>query len=107
MNMKLIRYGIPILLVVYLLTGVYQIRREGRAVVRRFGKIVAKPGPGLWIGLPWGIDRIERVPIATVRRVTIGYSTEQEETAGMPAGQLLTGDENLVNVRVHLDYAVA
>ena len=105
--MKIFKYILMLALAVYLLTGLHQIRPEERAVVKRFGRIVAKPGPGLWVGLPWGIDRVERVPIATVRRVTVGWMPEQEDNSGTPAGQLLTGDENLVNVRVHVDYAIA
>src|SRR3954470_15083372 len=102
--MKRLRY-LPILAIaIYLLTGVAQIRPEERAVVRRFGKVVAHPGPGLWIGLPYGIDRLDRVPTATVRRVPVGYRPEASEDN--PAGQFLTGDQNLVNVQVAIDYAV-
>jgi modulator of FtsH protease HflK len=105
--MKTLRYVLLFLFVAYLLTGVAQIGPEERAVVRRFGKVVAKPGPGLWIGLPWGIDRLDRVPTATVRRVTVGYQPEAIDDSPMPAGQLLTGDQNLVNVQVAVDYALA
>ena len=92
----------------YLLTGLHQIRPEERAVVKRFGRVTARPGPGLWIGLPWGIDRVERIPIAQIQRVTVGFPLELEEEArGVPAGLLLTGDESLVNLRLHVDFAVA
>jgi membrane protease subunit HflK len=101
---KRLRYLPIIALAAYLLTGVAQIRPEERAVVRRFGKVVAHPGPGLWIGLPYGIDRLDRVPTATVRRVTVGYRPEASEEN--PVGQFLTGDQNLVNVQVAVDYAV-
>jgi membrane protease subunit HflK len=97
-------YLLLIGLAAYLLTGVAQIRPEERAVVRRFGKVVAHPGPGLWIGFPYGIDRLDRVPTATVRRVPVGYRPEASEDD--PAGQFLTGDQNLVNVQVAVDYAV-
>ena len=53
--MKRFRYLALLLLGAYLLTGVYQIRPEERAVVRRLGRVVAKPGPGLWVGLPWAL----------------------------------------------------
>lgn len=106
--MKSFRWIVGLLLLVYLLTGVYQIRPEERAVVKRFGRIVARPGPGLWVGLPWGMDRVERVPIAQVQRVTIGYQLDDEGSAlAVPAGLLLTGDENLVTLRVHIEFAVA
>jgi membrane protease subunit HflK len=101
---KRLRYLLLIALALYLLTGVAQVRPEERAVVRRFGKVVAHPGPGLWVGLPYGIDRLDRVPTATVRRVPVGYRPDASEDD--PAGQFLTGDQNLVNIQVAIDYAV-
>jgi len=94
-------------LIGYLLTGLTQVRPGERAVVRRFGKVVDKTGPGLLIGLPYGMDRVDRVPVDLVRRVRVGFQPESDESdQNTPAGQLLTGDQNLVNVQVVLDYAV-
>ena len=91
----------------YLLTGVTQVRPGERAIVRRFGRVAAKPGPGLWIGLPDGMDRVDRVPVDLVRRVRLGYQPDAEESdQTTPPGQLLTGDHNLVNVEVVLDYVL-
>lgn len=106
--MKTVRWLVIVLFVGYLLTGIHQIRTEERAIVKRFGRITARPGPGLWIGLPWGIDRVERVPIAQVQRVSVGFQLDGEEsTLAVPPGLLLTGDDNLVNLRVSVDFAVA
>lgn len=91
----------------YLLTGLWQIRPEERAVVRRFGAIVAHPGPGLWMGLPWGMDRLERVRVNTAQQLRIGYKPEEpEDPTPLPRGQMLTADQNLVNLQVVIDYAV-
>jgi membrane protease subunit HflK len=93
----------------YLLTGVVQVRRGELAVVRRFGRVLEhKPEPGLWIGLPWWMDRVDRVVVDRVRSVTVGFNDEQEEleSDSIPAGQVLTGDHNLVNARVVLFYKV-
>lgn len=104
------RYVFPILLLGltgYLLTGVTQVRPGERAVVRRFGRVVDKPGPGLRLGLPYGMERVDRVPVDLVRRVAIGYEPDADETdQTTPPGQLLTGDHNLVNVQAVLDYSV-
>src|SRR5438874_2619520 len=90
-----------------LLTGVTQVRPGERAVVRRFGRVVATPGAGLRVGLPWGLETVERVAVDRVRRVTVGYLPEVEEAGDdAPPGQLLTGDQNLVNVQAVIDYAV-
>lgn len=91
----------------YLLTGLHQVRPEERAVVRRFGKVVARPGPGLWVGWPWGIDRVDRVPVRTVRQIKGGIDPETAfDAPGNPVGQFLTGDQNLVNLQLVLDYAI-
>src|SRR2546421_539148 len=91
----------------YLATGVAQVRPEERAVVRRFGQVVARPGPGLWVGLPWGIDRLDRVPVRTAQQLVVGYDQAAwSDAPGTPPGQFLTGDQNLVNVQLVLDYAI-
>jgi membrane protease subunit HflK len=103
--MRYVRGVLLVLLGLYLLTGVVQVRRGERAVVRRFGRMLEHhPEPGLWIGLPWGMDRVDRVEVDNVRSVTVGY--RDEESGDTPAGQLLTGDHNLVNVQVVLYYKV-
>jgi membrane protease subunit HflK len=97
-----------LLVVAYLLTGVTQVRPGERAVVRRFGRVLPdKPGPGLWVGLPWGMDRVDRVSVDQLRRVEVGYRPDgEEDPLTAPPGQLLTGDHNLVNVQVVLGYTV-
>ena len=101
------RYLLLLAFAAYLLTGLAQVRPEERAVVRRFGEVVARPYPGLWVGLPWGFDRIDRVPVRTIRQLRAGYNPETGSDApGTPLGQFLTGDQNLVNVQLVLDYAI-
>jgi modulator of FtsH protease HflK len=93
----------------YGLSGVTLVRPGERAVVRRFGRVLdSKPEPGLWIGLPWGMDRVDHVPVDQVQTIVAGYREEEDdpESLGTPTGQLLTGDHNLVNVQVSLNYKV-
>ena len=105
--MRRARLLLPLLLLAYLATGVYQIAADERAVVRRFGAVVARPGPGLWVGLPWGVDRVDRVRVRSVRQLAVGYNPDIGDDAGFtPAGQLLTGDQNLVNLKLVVEYAV-
>jgi membrane protease subunit HflK len=105
MTKRIIFLLIGLLLIASLLTAVKPIKPGERAVVRRFGKVTATPEPGLWIGLPWGLDRIDLVSVQ-VRRVAIGYEKDMDEPENaLPRGQFLTGDHNLVNVQAKLDYA--
>jgi len=86
-----------------------QIQPGERGVVRRFGRVVAKPGPGLHLGLPWGMDRVDRVSVDRERLVTVGFDSREQEDSNQertPEGQLLTGDHNLVNLRVEVYYTI-
>jgi len=89
-------------------TSVAEIGPGEQAVIRRFGRVIeVRDEPGLYIGLPWGIDRVDRVAVDQIRRVVVGFAPE-EDTAKIdtPVGQLLTGDQNLVNVQVVVNYSV-
>ncbi len=91
-------------------SAVTQIQPGEKAVVRRFGRIVDTPGPGLYLGLPWGMDRVDRVAVGRVRQVTLGNlsrsGSEDPADARAPEGQLLSGDHNLVNVQVKITYKI-
>jgi membrane protease subunit HflK len=105
------RYLLGLLVLVllggYLLTAVKIVRPGERAVVRRFGRVLEeKPAPGIWIGLPWGMDRFDRVPVSQVQSVQVGFKPDADDRVPIIPGQLLTGDHNLVNVGVVLTYAV-
>ncbi len=100
--MKRARWLLLIAILIYACTGIAQIRPEERGVVRRFGKVVAFPGPGLWIGLPWGIDRVDRIAVRTIRQLEVGFREGDEQE-----GYYLTGDQNLVQSRLIVEYAVS
>jgi membrane protease subunit HflK len=104
--MRYLLYAAIVLLFASLLTGMTQVLPGERAVVRRLGRVLDyKPGPGLWIGLPWGLDQVDRVQVDRVRRVTVGYDPARDQQDS-PEGQLLTGDQNLVNIQVVVDYSI-
>ncbi len=84
-----------LLLVVYLLSGLYVVQPGEIGVVRRFGQVIVPDvGPGLNYRLPSPIDRVDIVNAASIRR------------AEPPASLMLTGDQNLISVRFSLHYVV-
>jgi modulator of FtsH protease HflK len=98
---------LAIVLLGYLATGFYQVGPDERAIIRRFGQVVARPGPGLGFGFPAGIDRVDRVQVRTVRQLDVGFLPENvEDSAATPPGQFLTGDQNLVNIKLVVEYAI-
>jgi membrane protease subunit HflK len=108
----MVRYGLALVGLLFLVwtayTSLTQVRSHERAVIRRFGRILEqKPQQGLYIGLPWGIDRVDLAPVGPVRTITVGFSDKEDRDEDVvPAGQLLTGDHNLVNVEVSLNFKV-
>jgi membrane protease subunit HflK len=107
MRLLLIVAGV-VLVLTAAATALTRIAPGEKGVVRRFGRVRAdKPGPGLYRGLPWGMERVDRVPVDTQRRITVGFvGGETDDATGTPAGQLLTGDHNLVNVQAEIYYKV-
>lgn len=105
--MRVLLAALGLVVLLSLATSVTQVQPGELAVVRRFGKILLeKPGPGLHIGLPWGMDRVDRIPVELVRTVMVGVSLAANEDETVPQGQLLTGDHNLVNVQAEIHYKV-
>lgn len=105
--MRYLKYIVAALLVLWLFTGVTQVDSTQRAVIRRFGRVLDyQPGPGLYVGFPWGIERVERVSMLE-RSVKVGFepgvATDPEQA---PPGQVLTGDHNLVNLQMKIAYSV-
>jgi membrane protease subunit HflK len=95
-------------LLAYLGTGLYFVQPDEQVVVRRFGRMLPVPRePGPHFGLPWGLDRIDRVKSREVKLVTIGPLNLGGEAVGASASQFLTGDRNLINVRATIHYTIA
>jgi membrane protease subunit HflK len=90
----------------YAATGVTQVQPGERGLVRRFGRFVERVGPGLHIGWPYPIERVDRVALDRVRRLSVGYEPDRDEEVSYPPGQMLTGDHNLINVQVLIDYTL-
>jgi modulator of FtsH protease HflK len=92
-----------ILLVGVVITGVYSVGPGEQGVVRRFGREHRTAGPGLHYGLPL-VESVDVVNIEEVRRVEVGFNGEatiNEEAL------MLTGDENIVEVHMVVQYRVA
>lgn len=101
--------GLLALALVTVATSVTQVQPGERAVVRRFGRVLPeKLGPGLHVGLPWGMDRVDIVQVDMTRTVATGFNPRlvEENETGTPPGQYLTGDHNLVNVQAEISYSV-
>jgi len=101
------------LAVVYLGSGIYSIAPSEVGVVLRFGRIAeTSVGPGIHYALPWPVDRVYRVPVRTVMRLSVDDFHEMSELAQVfdsvtgLASYLLSGDNNVVTVSCVLQYSI-
>jgi modulator of FtsH protease HflK len=94
------------LLVVYFASGFYVVDADEHGVVRRFGAVAARVGPGMHYRLPWPIDRVDVLKTTSVMKIGVGFSLKESEAA--PVGiELMTGDTNILSVAMVVQYVVS
>jgi membrane protease subunit HflK len=97
--------GIIIALLVWL--GTFTVNPGERGVVQTFGAYSALKEPGLHFIVPI-MQKYTIVNIEKVRREEIGFRSTQNGPKIVPAeAQMLTGDENIVEVQMIVQYRVA
>ena len=104
--------------VLLLLSGMstfYSIEASDEGVVLRFGKNLKTVPPGLHLKLPWGIDRVYKVPVQRIQTLKFGFETTQlgrrpqsarPSTLDLGVAEMLTGDLNLGRVEWNVEYRV-
>jgi membrane protease subunit HflK len=108
---RTIYLALGVLAVLWLLSGIYQVEPDERAVVLRFGKLKSVSDPGLHYHLPPPIEMHLTRPVTRVYRDEVGFRTIDP---GPPAryrafpneALMLTGDENIVRVEMVVQYRV-
>ncbi|MCR4396157.1 MAG: FtsH protease activity modulator HflK [Candidatus Saccharicenans sp.] len=110
-----IRYGvIGLVVLVLLISSVYQIRPEEIGVILRFGRFVRTTEPGLHFKLPLGMEKLTRVPVQRQLKLEFGYRTVRpgvkseyyvnDETR--KESMMLTGDLNVVVAEWIVQYKI-
>jgi modulator of FtsH protease HflK len=89
----------------YLLTGIFTVAADEQAVIRRFGRVAARLGPGIHYRLPWPVDRVDVIKTTAVMKTGVGFALPEVE-ARVAGVEILTGDTNIVSVAMTLQYIV-
>ena len=76
---------------VWLYTGVYQVKQSELGVVQRFGRLVEVTRPGLHFRIPWPIESVNVVNVASVNSSDF-------------KSRVLTSDVNLVDLHFAVQY---
>ncbi len=114
--MRVLRVLLAAGLLAWLATGFFIIRGNEQGLVRRFGRALRAPAlSGLHFDLPWPLSQVDRVNVREMRTLTIGVaSIDAQDPNGFlrptgldRVGEFLTGDKNLLNLQVQLQYRVS
>ncbi len=96
----------------------YIVGPEQEGVVLTFGRYTSTVGPGFHLKFPWPVQTVYKPAVNVVQRIEIGYrsipNTEPQQYRGFatdPAmldeAQMLTGDENIINVSAIVQYRIS
>jgi membrane protease subunit HflK len=123
----LLKFAMLAVLVLYLLSGIFIVDEQERAVRLRFGELVGDEvyGPGVHLGLPYPIEDVVTIPVTNrtlTNREAFFFSMEDVEegrtfdeiaASGRSGplnpeqdGSLLTGDANIVHVAYEVNWRV-
>ncbi len=99
-----------IIAVVWAFSGIYIVEEGKQGVIMRFGAFHEITGSGPHWRIPYPVDRVEIVDVEQRRFVEIGYrsgTTGQGAVAVPREALMLTEDENIVNIKLAVQYQVS
>jgi membrane protease subunit HflK len=90
----------------YLASGIFTVAADEQAVVRRFGRIAGRLGPGLHYRFPWPVDRVDTLKTTAVMKTGVGFDLPESEGRAVAGMEILTGDTNIISVAMTLQYVI-
>ncbi|MDR2744034.1 MAG: FtsH protease activity modulator HflK [Desulfovibrio sp.] len=106
---------IPVIVLLWLLSGIYIINPDEQGVVLRFGKYNRTEDPGPHYAWPVPVESVYKPQVTQVLRSEVGFRSvgqsatfQQGQVRTVPEeASTLTGDENIVNVQFSVQYKIS
>jgi len=103
------------IVVVALISSYYQVEPDEVALVTRFGRFVRTTNPGPHIKIPFGIERVQKVPVQQQLKQEFGFrtvradiqSTYRKDEKTVDEALMLTGDLNVATVQWIVQYKIS
>lgn len=99
--------------IIFLSTLLYQVGTDEVGIITRFGRYIATTQPGLHVKIPYGVDRVAKVPVKRVQKEEFGFRTARpgvrtEYIKGIATNEslMLTGDLNSAVVEWIVQYRI-
>ncbi|GAB4338581.1 MAG: FtsH protease activity modulator HflK [Candidatus Abyssubacteria bacterium] len=117
---KLLTGAVVLVLAIWFVFGgpVYKVDPDEEGIIQTFGKYTSSTQPGLHFKLPWPIQTVQLPKVTEVKRLEVGFRTINQgppaayrdannDPAMLKEAQMLTGDENVVNSSLIVQYKIA
>jgi len=100
-----------IIILIWLLSGIYIVGADQQGAVRRFGRFVRVTSPGINWRLPFPIERVDKPRVTQVKRAEIGFRTIEQGPPARYSDQpheslMLTGNLNIVDCDMIVQYRI-
>jgi len=99
---------VGVIVVVWLLSGIYIVDPAERGVVTRFGAYVDETKAGPHWHIPYPIENVRIVNVDQIRTAEIGYRSDSNNRSGSVPNEslMLTKDENIVDLKIAIQYKI-
>ena len=103
---------LAIIVAIWAASGFYKVETGELGVVRRFGEFITTTDPGLSYRIPWPVDQVDKIQVEQIRSMELGFRSSQQSPSGiirpvLVESLMITGDENLVNIQVVVQYRIS
>lgn len=112
-SIRILRWGMLVLVLIYLCSGITVVKPNERGLILRFGRALPKSAPpGLLLAFPAPIDEVVMLPAKSVQEVVLDAWTPNDDSwrdSLHPARDpyTITGDVNIVRARFSVRFQVA
>ena len=111
----LVIVGLVLVAVIGLVSAYYQVEPDEVALVTRFGRYVRTSNPGPHAKFPFGIERVQKVPVQRQLKQEFGFRTalaaiqseKRKDDETKAESLMLTGDLNVATVEWIVQYKVS
>jgi modulator of FtsH protease HflK len=112
-SIRILRWGMLVLVLIYLCSGITVVKPNERGLILRFGRALPKSAPpGLLLAFPAPIDEVIMLPAKSVQEVVLDAWTPNDDSyrdSLHPARDpyTITGDVNIIRARFSVRFQVA
>jgi len=111
----LVIVGLVVVAIIGLVSAYYQVEPDEVALVTRFGRYVRTSNPGPHAKFPFGIERVQKVPVQRQLKQEFGFRTalaaiqseKRKDDETKAESLMLTGDLNVATVEWIVQYKVS